>query len=165
MGTCKNGQPPPGVGPGQPSALGVRAAEILSAQDLCHLSRAAKIIMGGGIIGFPFNGVFGLFGDADHPEAAAAIFAAKNRPNDKNLILVCPPEHVGEFCDLARLATPPDKLTLQRHFGVGADLHRWAGRRGGSERVDESLPDPLSDPEAVPDVRGVPFAESAGHLA
>ena len=76
-------------------------AEKLSALEDAHLLRTAQIIRAGGIIAFPFNGVFGLFGDWDNPAAAEAIIEAKNRPKDRKLIAVHIPERVDLYADLA----------------------------------------------------------------
>jgi L-threonylcarbamoyladenylate synthase len=64
-----------------------------------HLEQAAEYLTDGEIIVAGFHGVFGIFGNADSPEAAERIFQAKQRPKDKGLILVCPPEYIGEFVD------------------------------------------------------------------
>ncbi|NJL05725.1 MAG: hypothetical protein HC911_12645 [Chloroflexaceae bacterium] len=69
-----------------------------------HLELAAEYLAHGAIIIAGFNGVFGLFGDADSPEAAARIFQAKQCPQEKGLILVCPPEYLEEFVDLHAIA-------------------------------------------------------------
>lgn len=67
-----------------------------------HLEKVAEIIKGGGIVAFPFNGVFGLFGDIDDIRAAEAIIEAKGRPKNRKLIAVSTPERIDQFTDLNR---------------------------------------------------------------
>jgi L-threonylcarbamoyladenylate synthase len=83
----------------RPSPQSIRLAGGVGSE----ISQAARIVRSGGIIAFPFNGVFGLFGDCDLPKATDLIIEAKNRPQDKKLILVSPPEFAHEFADLSHL--------------------------------------------------------------
>lgn len=82
---------------------GLRCAERLQASEPSDLRRTAEIIKAGGIVAFPFNGVFGLFGDVDNIAAAEDIIVAKNRPRDKKLILVHLPEEVDQYADLSKI--------------------------------------------------------------
>lgn len=81
---------------------GLCIAERLDAHNTRHLKRTAEIIKAGGIVAFPFNGIFGLFGDIDNIQASDKIVIAKNRPRDKKLIAVFLPEQIEEFADLKR---------------------------------------------------------------
>ena len=74
------------------------------------LERAAHVIEDGGIIAFPFNGIYGLFGNADDSQAAEKIFKAKNRPKDKNLILVAHPENIHEHSDLSHSVVSQEQI-------------------------------------------------------
>lgn len=87
------------------------SAEKLSVHESAHLKRTVEIIRAGGIVAFPFNGVFGLFGDWDNPNAAQAIIDAKNRPQDKKLIAVCTPERVVLYTDFDKVPYPKDNIT------------------------------------------------------
>ena len=80
------------------------------AADESHLVQVAEIIRNGGIVAFPFNGVFGLFGDVDNPQAAERIIEAKGRPRDRKLIAVCTPEDIDKFADLQRTIYPKEQL-------------------------------------------------------
>lgn len=85
-------------------------AERLDASNEQHLRKVAEIMKAGGIVAFPFKGIFGLFGDADNEEAAEKIINAKSRPEDKKLIIVSDPDHVDEVVDLSKLAFPKEKI-------------------------------------------------------
>lgn len=50
------------------------------------LSRAASLLRAGEVVAFPTETVYGLGADALNPQAAAKIFAAKDRPADNPLI-------------------------------------------------------------------------------
>lgn len=88
----------------------IKEAECLSSADKKHLERAAEIVKAGGIVAFPFNGVFGLFGDIDRLEAEQLILEAKNRPHDRKLIQVCLPEYARELADFSRTNFREDKV-------------------------------------------------------
>ena len=78
--------------------------------DLQHIDedamqRAGRLIAEGELVAFPTETVYGLGGDALHPEAAKKIYAAKGRPSDNPLIV-----HIAEFEDLERIAkTVPEQ--------------------------------------------------------
>ncbi|RMG23150.1 MAG: hypothetical protein D6732_25000, partial [Methanobacteriota archaeon] len=83
------------------SQRGDAVAQFFNITNLEHIENASELISQGEIIIAGFNGVFGIFGDADCPEAIAKILEAKNRPVDKNLILVSPPEFLYEHLNLS----------------------------------------------------------------
>ncbi len=58
-----------------------------SESDAEKISRAARIIAGGGIAAFPTETVYGLGANAFDPKAVEKIFAAKGRPSDNPLIV------------------------------------------------------------------------------
>ncbi len=53
-----------------------------------YLQRAADILLGGGVIAYPTEGVFGLGCMADDPEAIARVLEIKQRSPVKGLILI-----------------------------------------------------------------------------
>jgi len=64
-----------------------------------YMKEAGKLIAAGELVAFPTETVYGLGGDALHPEAAKKIYEAKGRPSDNPLIV-----HIAEFSDLERVA-------------------------------------------------------------
>lgn len=87
-----------------------KSAPILNAHQETDIKEVAAIIKKGGIVAFPFNGIYGLFGDADNARAAQKIIVAKNRPKDKKLILVSPPEYIHEHVDLNKFHHKKENL-------------------------------------------------------
>lgn len=83
-----------------------------------NLARCAGIIREGGIVAFPFNGVFGLFGDIDNLHAVEAIIAAKKRPKEKKLVAVSTPENVEAYSDLSRINYSRESL-----IALWKDIH------------------------------------------
>ena len=67
--------------------------------DETVMAEAGRLIAAGELVAFPTETVYGLGGDALHPEAAKKIYAAKGRPSDNPLIV-----HIAEFSDLERVA-------------------------------------------------------------
>ena len=63
------------------------------------MEQAGQLIAEGELVAFPTETVYGLGGDALHPEAAKKIYAAKGRPSDNPLIV-----HIAEFSDMERVA-------------------------------------------------------------
>lgn len=62
------------------------------------IERAGEIIKKGGLVAFPTETVYGLGADGMREEAAAKIYAAKNRPSDNPLILhIWKKEQLTEF--------------------------------------------------------------------
>ena len=51
------------------------------------IKTAAEIIIGGGLVAFPTETVYGLGGDGTNPEASRKIYSAKGRPSDNPLII------------------------------------------------------------------------------
>ena len=52
-----------------------------------QLNIAAQIIKAGGLVAFRTETVYGLGADADNSEAVKKIYAAKNRPQEKQLVM------------------------------------------------------------------------------
>lgn len=65
---------------------GKNATEVLDA-DAQGVARAAAILERGGLVAVPTETVYGLAASADKPEAVAAIYAAKGRPDFNPLIV------------------------------------------------------------------------------
>ena len=73
-----------------------------------QLSQAARCLREGGLVAFPTETVYGLGANALLPEAIAAVFRAKGRPNDNPLIL-----HVAEVGQIAALSRDFSPLARQ----------------------------------------------------
>ncbi len=64
------------------------------------VSQAADVIRRGGLLGIPTETVYGLGANGLDPDAVAAIFAAKGRPQDNPLILHVPDESwLERYCE------------------------------------------------------------------
>lgn len=81
-----------------------------------ELAEACEILRQKGLVAFPTETVYGLGGDAMHPEAAAKIYEAKGRPSDNPLII-----HIAEMKSLYDIAAEvPEKAeTLAKAFWPG----------------------------------------------
>lgn len=84
--------------------------------DAAAMQEAGNLIAEGELVAFPTETVYGLGGDALHPEAAKKIYAAKGRPSDNPLII-----HIAEISDLERVAkeVPPQARLLAEAFWPG----------------------------------------------
>ncbi len=65
--------------------------------DTAAIEHAARLLEQGKLVAFPTETVYGLGADASHPDAVAAIFAAKGRPSNHPVIV-----HVARDADLSR---------------------------------------------------------------
>ena len=81
-----------------------------------ELEAACRILQKGGLVAFPTETVYGLGGDAMHPEASAKIYAAKGRPSDNPLIV-----HIADMDALEDIAqsVPEAAVKLADHFWPG----------------------------------------------
>jgi len=71
-----------------------------------HMSRAAKVLLGGGIVTCPTEGVYGLSCMPDDPEAVRRLLAIKQRDPAKGLILIAASrEQLAEW-----IAIPPESI-------------------------------------------------------
>ncbi len=108
---------------------------LLPADDPDAVARAAALLAAGELVALPTETVYGLAGDAARPEAAAAIFAAKDRPLFDPLIV-----HLPDPGWLERVAAvPPEQRPLLEKL------------------IDRFWPGPLTillprRPDAVPDL-------------
>lgn len=80
------------------------------------ISRAAQIIVNGGIVAFPTETVYGLGANALNPFAVAKIFELKERPSFDPLIV-----HIASFEALTTLTTgiTENVMRLAKHFWPG----------------------------------------------
>lgn len=83
---------------------------------MSELDRAARALEQGLLVAFPTETVYGLGADAENPQAVAAIYAAKGRPQDHPVIV-----HLAPEADLAYWATdiPPEVHALAKAFWPG----------------------------------------------
>lgn len=84
--------------------------------DMTQMKEAGELIASGELVAFPTETVYGLGGDALHPEAAKKIYEAKGRPSDNPLII-----HIADVSDLERVAkeVPPQAKKLAEAFWPG----------------------------------------------
>ena len=97
------------------------SARVLSALQPSDLVTAAEILLDGGVVALPFNGLFALFGDLEQPHVHQRLLDAKNRPADKRIAQVTLPEHAHELADFSRMThSEEDVLALwQELHGLG----------------------------------------------
>lgn len=81
-----------------------------------QMKEAGELITAGELVAFPTETVYGLGGDALHPDAAKKIYEAKGRPSDNPLII-----HIAEVSDLDRVGkdVPPQAKKLAEAFWPG----------------------------------------------
>lgn len=84
--------------------------------NMSQMQEAGELIAAGELVAFPTETVYGLGGDALHPDAAKKIYEAKGRPSDNPLII-----HIAEVSDLKRVAkeVPPQAEKLAEAFWPG----------------------------------------------
>ena len=81
-----------------------------------EVEAAAAILRRGGLLGIPTETVYGLGANGLDPQAVAAIFQAKGRPQDNPLILHIPSaDWLERFCQ----DIPPAAWTLAEQFWPG----------------------------------------------
>ncbi len=112
--------------------------------DSAGLARAAALLLGGGLVGFGTETVYGLGADATNGRAVAAIFAAKGRPQFNPLICHYPDAGAAfanvEATDTARLLAEafwpgPLTLVLPRRLSCPVALLAGAGLETLAVRV------------------------------
>jgi len=158
------------------------------AADPAGISRAGALLLGGGLVAFGTETVYGLGADATNPGAVAAVFAAKGRPRFNPLICHYP-DAPSAFRDVApnetarRLARRfwpgPLTLILPRRPGSAVALLTGAGLDSLAVRVPahaaalallRAVGRPLAAPSANPSGRVSPttadhvFAGLAGRI-
>jgi L-threonylcarbamoyladenylate synthase len=82
-----------------------------------QLDEAARILLGGGIVAFPTDTVYGLAAHPDRPEAVQRLFVAKARPPEKAIPLL-----LADASDLALVAKElsDEAIALAAAFWPGA---------------------------------------------
>lgn len=132
-----------------------------------QVSEAAELILGGGLVVFPTETVYGLGGNALLDGAAKKIYAAKGRPSDNPLII-----HISEPSDAEKYAHTSEKYyTLAREFMPGPLTVIMPKRdcipysvTGGLETVAVRCPsNPVA--HALIDACGVPIAAPSANLS
>jgi len=90
--------------------------EILSTANPRAVSRALKILRGGGLVAFPTDTVYGLGALALDAAAVESIYAAKGRPAEKAIpILIGDPDDLEKVCS----SVPPMAQKLAARFWPG----------------------------------------------
>ncbi len=84
--------------------------------DNVAIQRAARALEAGKLVAFPTETVYGLGGDAENPDAIAAIYAAKGRPANHPVIV-----HIAPQADVTYWATsiPKQARVLMESFWPG----------------------------------------------
>ncbi len=97
--------------------LSLQYALRLSAENPEHTDFAAKLLKENKIGAIAFNGIYGLFTNGDYEPASSRILQIKNRPDDKNLVLVSAPEHLNEHVNFVHAHYSHEQVTqLQRYL-------------------------------------------------
>ena len=91
-------------------------SQFLSTCDAAAMDAAATVLVGGGLVAFPTETVYGLGADACNADAVARIYLAKGRPADHPLIVhVASMDGLGDWADdVAEYA-----IALARDFWPG----------------------------------------------
>ncbi len=80
-----------------------------------ELTLAAHLLHRDNVGVIAFNGIYGIFADAQSRTAYKRILAIKNRPNERNLVLVVAPEYLHEEVDFSRAHYSQEQvIALQR---------------------------------------------------
>ena len=87
-----------------------------AAIDQAAIRAAAVLLETGRLVAFPTETVYGLGADAENPQAVAAIYAAKGRPQDHPVIVhVAPGADIGYWCS----DIPAEAYQLAKAFWPG----------------------------------------------
>jgi L-threonylcarbamoyladenylate synthase len=88
-----------------------------SASNSDHMQIVSQLLLNNKVGVMAFNGVYGLFTNADSKSANNRILKIKNRPSDKNLVLVAAPEYLNEYVDFTQTYYSHEKvIALQRYL-------------------------------------------------
>lgn len=84
--------------------------------ELKKISKAAEIILNGGVIGYPTETVYGLGANAFNSEAVARIYSLKKRETSQAILLIA-----GNLAHVAQIAAdiPDNALKLAEQFWPG----------------------------------------------
>ncbi len=132
------------------------------------VTQGAAVIAAGGLLGIPTETVYGLGANGLDPNAVAAIFAAKGRPQDNPLILHIPdPSWLERYC----ADIPATAYALARRFWPGPltmILRRKAivpdAVTAGLDTVGMRCPD-CAVTRAIIAAAGVPVAAPSGNTS
>lgn len=84
----------------------------LNGSKPADIEKAAELLLGGGLVAFPTETVYGLGANGLDPQAVEAIFAAKGRPADNPVIL-----HVADFAQATTLwSASSEQLEMAARF-------------------------------------------------
>src|SRR5579883_1014624 len=87
------------------SSGGERSGQValrFSIEDPKSIDVTAQLLLQNKVGVIAFNGIYGLFTNADNEAANNRILQIKNRPQDKNLVMVSTPEHLDEHIDFTK---------------------------------------------------------------
>ena len=140
----------------------------LSAGNPNTAANAAKIILGGGLVGVPTETVYGLAANGLDEAAVAKIFQAKGRPQDNPLILhLYGPEQMADYCE----NIPESAYLLAEKFWPGPltmvlPARDTVPRRttGGLDTVAVRCPDSDITREIIR-LAGVPLAAPSANIS
>lgn len=132
------------------------------------VAQGAAVIARGGLLGIPTETVYGLGANGLDPDAVAAIFAAKGRPQDNPLILHIPdPSWLERYCTdipaaayaLARRFWPGPLTMILRREAIVPDAVT-----AGLDTVGMRCPD-CAVTRAIIAAAGVPVAAPSGNTS
>lgn len=120
----------------------VSSTQVVATDDVAEI---AGTLTGGGLVALPTETVYGLAARAEDPDAVAAVFEAKGRPQDNPLIVHCSDAEqafslVTDIPDWAgRLAETfwPGPLTMVFHSAV-----EWPWVQAGHTTLAVRVPEP-----------------------
>lgn len=113
----------------------------LSVENSENINIAAELLTQHKVGVIAFNGIYGLFTNADNQAASDRILTIKDRPNDKSLVLVSAPEYLNEHVSFAQAHYSHEQITqLQEYLhalGVILPASNDAPRHITSHRNEE----------------------------
>lgn len=122
--------------------LSSQCSSRFSVENPEHIDLAAKLLKENKIGIIAFNGIYGLFTNADNELANNRILQIKNRTDDKNLVLVSAPEHLDEHVNFAHAHYSHEQVTqLQQYLhalGVILPASNDAPKHIASPRNEQS---------------------------
>lgn len=136
--------------------------------DDALLDQAAGLLARGGLVAFPTETWYGLAADPRNPRALARLYAVKQRPADKPVLVL-----VNDLVELERLVSsvPPPYLPLMEHFWPGPLTLVFPARSGLPSRLTagtgtiaiRSSPHPLA--RALVERFGGPVTATSANLS
>ena len=132
------------------------------------IQEAGKILLGGGLVAFPTETVYGLGADALNPEAVLKVYKAKGRPSDNPMIV-----HISEPQQLFKLTfeITEDMEKLINEFWPGPLTMITPARpevpkvtTGGLDTVAVRMPDNKTTLKLISEI-GTPLAGPSANLS